>query len=257
MKKRRVFLLVLTLLTIAAVCYGIVSRFGLPSLTVSDGDFFFGYHSEGDKSIRKETGPFSGIDIKLKEADVCVRSGEKYSITYRGDGSLFPSYEVDKKTLVVTDPSSAKKPKGLLTVTVPKKLARLSEISVKAENGDITVAPSPSLSADKLTVSSDNGDIVMRNILGASLVASSDNGDITAERISFETSDLSSENGDLIISPSDGCSAYRYHLSGGNGDIRIGDGIYQGTLDSGNGLIAGDGAKDMTLEADNGDIIVK
>ena len=126
----------------------------------------------------------------------------------------------------------------LLTVTVPKKLARLSEISVKAENGDITVAPSPSLSADKLTVSSDNGDIVMRNILGASLVASSDNGDITAERINFETSDLSSENGDLIISPSDGCSAYRYHLSGGNGDIRIGDGIYQGSLDSGNGLIA-------------------
>ena len=159
-------------------------------------------------------------------------------ITYRGDGSLFSSYEVDKKTLVVTDPSSAKKPKGLLTVTVPKKFVRLTEISVKAENGDITVAPSPALSADKLTVSSDNGDII-------------------AKRISFETSDLSSENGDLIISPSDGCSAYRYHLSGGNGDIRIGDGIYQGSLDSGNGLIAGDGAKDMTLEADNGDIIVK
>ena len=70
MKKRRVFLLVLTLLTIAAVCYGIFSRFGLPSLTVSDGDFFFGYHSDGDKSIRKDCYKYIHVDTnRVSEID--------------------------------------------------------------------------------------------------------------------------------------------------------------------------------------------
>ncbi|MDD6451670.1 MAG: DUF4097 family beta strand repeat-containing protein [Lachnospiraceae bacterium] len=276
---RNIYLTLLSLATIAAICYGTFTRIGMPVLHISDDDFFFGFYNEGNETTKKEIEPFSSVRIELKNADISLKSGADYLLNYRGNKSRFPVYHMENDALVISDPSTGKAPTGLLTVIVPKELSSMGEWDISTANGDVTVAfdqevtigavnissengdlklhSRQTLTGDAVKLNSKNGDLSLSNWNGNSLHASSDNGDVTAEKICFETTDLTSDTGDLSVKPSDHLSEYRYHLTGGEGDISIADGIYDGSPDSKSEITVGKGEKDMTLRSQNGDIVVQ
>lgn len=282
MKKRGIYLTLLSVVTVAAICFGTYVHEGRLVLNTSNGNFSFSFDSGDSHKTKKTTDAFSSVQINLRDADVIFASGDDYSLTYTGEKTTFPSYKVDSKVLTVTDPASGKKLTGTLTVTVPDSLTEMDALTVSADNGDTEFDVKQNLAVHSVNIDSQNGDIVFDAGQGITIhtmdlssengdidlnsseslpvdtaALSSGSGDITTDNIRFEKSGISSENGDIDISGAGDLSAYTFHLSGGNGDISIGDDLYSGSLEAGSKITAGEGQKEMALSAGNGDIIVE
>lgn len=275
MKKRSIYLILLAAVTIAAICFGTYVHAGRPVFNFSKGNFSVMFGSEGTHETHKKITEFSSVDIDLKNADVSFKTGDGYSLTYMGLEKNFPSCKVENDVLSVRDPAG-KKPKGILQVTLPQSF---KDITVNTDNGDIIFDTDQEITVDTIDLESDNGDIIVKsgkNLTvttaktdcengdtvivgwqGSSLTASSKNGDIGATQVGFDEIDAKSDNGDIGITTSDKLSSYTFHLTGGNGDISIGDGIYSGTLSKNSEITVGEGQKSMRLVSKNGDVKVR
>ena len=138
MKKRNLYLILLCIVTIAAICYGTFIHVGKPFMDISDGSFSFVYGSEGNDKTQEKINAFSSAKISLSGADVVLSSGDGYSLTYVGEKSRFPAYSVENSVLTVTDPATGDKPTGVLTVTIPESLTDFDTVvSEAAEEGYI------------------------------------------------------------------------------------------------------------------------
>lgn len=281
MKKRNLYLILLCIVTIAAICYGTFIHVGKPLMDISDGSFSFVFGSEGNDKTQEKINAFSSAKIRLNGADVVLSSGDGYSLTYVGEKSRFPAYSVENSVLTVTDPATGDKPTGVLTVTIPESLTDFDELNVSAfgdavwnirqkmavktinfnsENGDMIFDTGKPLAVDTMTLNSANGDINFEagdTLSVNTATITSGNGDIYAHYLSCKNSEMISKNGDISISTADDLSQYTFHLKDGYGDISIGDGLYDGSLSSGSEITVGKGGKTMTLRSDNGDITVE
>ena len=129
MHKKNLYLILLTIITLASAIIGILIHVIIPA-----GSWFadFDEHYDSDDFITgsttsEELDAFQSIDFDINVADITITSGDTYTISYQtSKKKLIPSYEIKDGTLYVKQ-ASAKTLHGLtnntsctLMITVPK-----------------------------------------------------------------------------------------------------------------------------------------
>ncbi len=258
MKKRTIYIILLLVITIAAVFYGI-SRHGHLVLS-TDGEFAFGFVGKEETEVSKDTGSFRSLDVRLAQDDIRVESGKNFGWSYTGPKGPVPSVEVTDRTLVVTEGEESgnghSRSGGVLTVTIPSGSWDLGQVTLSTENGDISFEPDEVAAVKEMQLSSSNGDLSLSGpgCSGDALNASSSNGDIELENACFGQFDTESSNGDITISLSDSLSYYTITPSTSVGDITVGDDQYS-MEDGGTKKISiGNGEKTIKASTSMGDI---
>ena len=170
MHKKNLYLILLTIITIASAIIGILIHVIIPA-----GSWFadFDEHFDSDDYIAgsttsEELDAFQSIDFDVNVADITITSGDTYSISYKTrKKELIPSYEIKDGTLYVTQ-ASAETLHGLtnnasctLMITVPKNTV-LSQITGKSAVGDFTME---NTSAIQMDVSVNVGDTELNDVV--------------------------------------------------------------------------------------------
>lgn len=261
MKKRNIYLILLSAATIAAICFGTWMHVGYPQMMLTQDSFTLGFHSPGTTTIVKHPGSFDSVNLRLDHMDLELYNGDDYSVTYQGPKKACPDFTVTNGVLTATQPSA----KGLsfrssdetVILTIPKDVTKLKEVSLSSDNGDLTVEPDQSLTLDTLNLKSSNGDLELTNCQGKTITASTDNGDISAEKLLFSDSDLETDNGDLTVSLADSLKNYSISVTAQSGDVTIGDNSYSLGDGDHSSIRVGEGQQKMSLCSANGDIDVE
>ncbi len=261
MKKRTLYLALLSFATIAAVCYGSWTYLGRPSVTLTKNQFSFTFKRPDDTTIQKKTGAFDSIRLHLRAADLELKTGEDYCVTYQGPKQACPAFTVKDGVLTAAEPSPEKNSlssasRQTVTVTVPQDLTQLKDLSLFSNNGDLTIDPGHTVTMNTLTLGSENGDLALYDCRGKMLTAKASNGDVDLETILFSNSDLESGNGDISLTTADSLGNYTISADSGSGDISIGKNSYSLDDDDHSSISVGKGPQTISLSTDNGDIDV-
>ena len=258
MKKRNIYLILLSSATAAAIILGTLWHVGKPVFVHSDGNFSFYFPDNNNLQTTKKLDSFTGIQIHLQNDDIELETGTEYKMTYTGPKNTAPTAETVDGTLTVSDSkNSSGRTGGILTITFPSDLKSLQDVSLDTVNGDICIEPNDSITLKNLSLTSENGDLSLEKCHGSVLKASADNGNIGMEDVSFEQSDLSSENGDLIVDLDDSIKNYTISPSTTSGDITIGDTTYSTTDGAENQITIGSGSKVLKIRTQSGDIEIE
>ena len=258
MKKRNIYLILLSSATAAAIILGTLWHVGKPVFVHSNGNFSFYFPDNNNLQTTKKLESFTGLQIHLQNDDIELETGTEYKMTYTGPKDAAPTAETVDGTLTVSDSkNSSGRTGGILTITFPSNLKSLQDVSLDTVNGDICIEPNDTITLKNLSLTSENGDLSLEKCHGSVLKASADNGDIGMEHVSFEQSDLSSENGDLIVNLDDSIKNYTVSPSTTSGDITIGNTTYSTTDGEENKITIGSGTKVLKLRTQSGDIDVE
>ena len=258
MKKRNIYLILLSSATAAAIILGTLWNVGKPVFVHSDGNFSFYFPDKNNTQTTKKLESFTGLQISLQNDDIELETGKGYEMTYVGPKDAVPTTETANGTLTVSDSKNRSGGTGgILTITLPSDLKSLQDVSLDTANGDICIEPNDTITVKNLSLTSENGDLSLEKCHGSVLKASADNGDIGMEHVSFEQSDLSSENGDLIVNLDDSIKNYTVSPSTTSGDITIGETTYSTTDGEENKITIGSGTKVLKLRTQSGDIDVE
>ncbi len=258
MKKRNIYLILLSSATAAAIILGTLRHVGKPVFSHSDGNFSFYFQDKNNSQTTQKLAPFTGLQVHLQNDDIQIETGTEYKMTYAGPKDAVPSAKTADGILTVSNSGNrSDRTGGILTVTVPSALKSLEDVSLDTSNGDICIGPNDTITVKNLTLTSENGDLSLEKCHGSVLKASADNGNIGMEHVSFEQSDLSSENGDLIVNLDDSIKNYTIYPSTSSGDITIGDTSYSTTNGSENQITIGNGQKVLKVRTQSGDIEIE
>lgn len=241
MKKRTCYLLVLSAATAAAVCFGAWNYLGTPLITLTKDQFGLTFKSRDTTTIRHETGAFDTIRLDLTNTDIRIQAGDDYSVTWQGPKQNCPSFRVKNGVLTAAESTSKKhaifNSDEITTVTVPRDLNDLKDVSLASDNGDLTIAPDHTITLSTLNLNSENGDIDLSGCSGTTITANT-------------------ENGDISVSPADSLKNYTVSVDTGSGDVRIGNNSYSPDDDH-SSIQVGNGLQKLSLRTENGDIDVK
>jgi DUF4097 and DUF4098 domain-containing protein YvlB len=258
MKKRNIYLILLSSATAAAIILGTLWHVGKPVFLHSDGNFSFYFPGKNNTQTTQKLESFTGLRISLQNNDIELKTGNGYEMTYVGPKDAVPTAKTADGTLTVSDSvNSSTRTGGILTITFPSDLEALQDVTLDTANGDICIEPNDIITVKNLSLTSENGDLSLLKCHGSVLKASADNGDIGMEHVSFDQSDLSSENGDLIVNLDDSIKNYTVSPSTTSGDITIGETTYSTTDGEENKITIGSGAKVLKLRTQSGDIDVE
>ncbi len=182
MKKRTCYLLVLSAATAAAVCFGAWNYLGTPLITLTKDQFGLTFKSRDTTTIRHETGAFDTIRLDLTNTDIRIQAGDDYSVTWQGPKQNCPSFRVKNGVLTAAESTSKRhaifNSDEITTVTVPRDLNDLKNVSLASDNGDLTIAPDHTITLSTLDLNSENGDIDLSGCSGTTITANTENGDI-------------------------------------------------------------------------------
>lgn len=241
MRKRTCYLLVLSAATAAAVCFGAWNYLGTPLITLTKDQFGLTFKSRDTTTIRHETGAFDTIRLDLTNTDIRIQAGDDYSVTWQGPKQNCPSFRVKNGVLTAAESTSKKhaifNSDEITTVTVPRDLNDLKDVSLASDNGDLTIAPDHTITLSTLDLNSENGDIDLSGCSGTTITANT-------------------ENGDISVSPADSLKNYTVSADTGSGDVRIGNNSYSPDDDH-SSIQVGNGLQKLSLRTENGDIDVK
>lgn len=258
MKKRNIYLILMSLATTAAIILGTLWHVGKPVFLHSDHNFSFYFQGKNNTETTKKLESFTGLQIHLQNDDIQIETGTEYKMTYTGPKDAVPTAETADGILTVRNSGNrSDRTGGILTVTVPSDLKALQDVSLDTSNGDICIEPNDTITVKNLTLTSENGDLSLEKCHGSVLKASTGNGNIGMEHVSFEQSDLSSENGDLIVNLDDSIKNYTIYPSTSSGDITIGDTSYSTTNGAENRITIGSGQKVLKVRTQSGDIEIE
>ena len=231
MHKKNLYLILLTIITIASAIIGILIHVIIPA-----GSWFadFDEHYDPDDFIAgsttsEELDAFQSIDFDINVADITITSGDTYTISYQtSKKKLIPSYEIKDGTLYVKQ-SSAKTLHGLtnntsctLMITVPKNTV-LSQITGKSAVGDFTMEHA---SAIQMDVAVNVGDTELTDVVLQQVTIGSDVGDISLEDVTFNIASLTSNVGDVDVTAALSLDDFQIDLSCDFGEIEVNDNSY-------------------------------
>lgn len=231
MHKKNLYLILLTIITLASAIIGILIHVILPA-----GSWFadFDEHYDPDDFIAgsttsEELDAFQSIDFDINVADITITSGDTYTISYQtSKKKLTPSYEIKDGTLYVKQ-ASAKTLHGLtnntsctLMITVPKNTV-LSQITGKSAVGDFTMEHA---SAIQMDVAVNVGDTELTDVVLQQVTIGSDVGDISLEDVTFNIASLTSNVGDVDVTAALSLDDFQIDLSCDFGEIEVNDNSY-------------------------------
>ena len=96
MKKRNIYLILLSSATAAAIILGTLWHVGKPVFVHSDGNFSFYFPDNNNLQTTKKLDSFTGIQIHLQNDDIELETGTEYKMTYTGPKNTAPTAEIGR-----------------------------------------------------------------------------------------------------------------------------------------------------------------
>lgn len=239
--KRAIYLLILTVATIACVIIGVSAHIG--------GFQIGGIGSKELISDDSALGMFDTIHLTANVMELTVKPGEDYGIEYSCTEGLVPTYEVKDGELIVEqekDMTLFGNNRCSVTITIPEEKA-LDQVFMDIDVGDVTVE---NMEIVSFTLEADVGDLNIKNVNSKDMTFTCDTGDIEADNVTFTNLDIQTDVGDVDVRSAVNLDEYSFEMRCDVGEITInGD-------DSGNEHNVKGSAGTVTIQSDVGDVDV-
>ncbi len=245
-KKMRIFLILLTLLTI--IFYGTgftilklnnynfknyINEIDFSNLNLHFSDNSIGSHSEKNFPIDEN---ITTLNLMFKNEDININSydGNDLKVEVKNSNSISQklNYTVvnDEATLKTHNMSS----KSTINISIPKSFLEKGDLSVGTISGDIFIKD---IKSNSITISATSGDIEISNLNANFIKTSNISGDIEADNVNIlKESNLSTTSGTIK------CSGYLGETiassTSGDIDINVSNSIKKTSLNSSSGSIS-------------------
>jgi hypothetical protein len=206
MKKRYLALGLLAIATIGCAAY--YTRVSVGS----------GWHKSGNKVVKTlATKEFTSIKADLDLADLDIKTGKEFKVSYEGHQHFTPTATVKNGQLTLSQPIHGNyRCSGTerVTIVVPEKLKR---VYLRTDEGDINVEKLLTAAGE---VHSSEGDVTLRNLTTEKqLKIATDEGDVNLHGLNLQNGlHVYSDEGDVNIINT---AAGGYDLATDEGDITV------------------------------------
>ena len=255
---KKIYLSVITLITIGCAIYGASRMFGGVSV---------GYKAAAvEESVLLDK--YTQLNIDMDVSDINITKGTEYRLDYSGTDNFEFSYRLDngvlqieQKQKIVSSNSSTE-----LTLTVPQE-ALFTVANITSNVGDVIIEE---MNIDTYTLDTDVGDTLIYGSRIKNIELESNTGDLTViecefgiadiqcgvgevkiERCDFENLDIKSEVGDVFIESENSLEGYAFVIKTNIGTVEIND------KDMGKKYNITGGNNKLKVTGDVGDIFVK
>lgn len=240
--KRAIYLLMITVITIACVIIGTIHHIGGGNgISIGSGDVV---------SDQCTLIAFDSINVEADVMELTVKYGKDYAISYSCTESLVPEYEVEDGGLVITQKKtglSLGNTKCQVTVTIPEE-KELQSVYMYVDVGDVTMED---IDTVMLTAELDVGDLNIRNVQSETVTITCDTGDIDIENAEFVHLDICADVGDINVQSAKNLDGYSFDMKCDLGDINVnGEGC-------GNEHNQGGSEGSVSVQSDVGDVEVR
>lgn len=243
---KKIYITVITLVTIFCIIGGTIFRFGLfgiPRLFFDEGEYGSYYDTVNLSS-------FENIKVEADIMEVKIYTGSSFSLEYSASKkSLVPSYEIKGDTITIKQKQKVRNGvfgintnNCVLTLTVPEgtKLKAI-DISTNVGNAEINRISAQSINIDsdvgdctileckfeRTELESNVGDINAKNSELGTVTGSSDVGDVSIINCGFGDLDIESDVGDVDIVSSDSLENYDINLNSDIGEVHFNNNGYK------------------------------
>lgn len=242
--KRTIYLLVISVIAIAAIIAGVAIHGGGFGLIIN------GNSIDGiEDTVVLDN--FDSIEFDTDVADISIKEGTEYKLHYRCTKNMIPEWQVADKKFKVTN-RNKKVLFGVnnsckIEITVPRG-SELTLVDIQNDVGDVEI---DGILTKECNVESNVGDITLKDVTMENSVMNSDTGDIEIKNSTFTDLDLSSDVGSVTVESSQRLTDYAFDLSTDIGDIEFNNEDY------GNKYRRDGDAGKITIQGDVGDIEIK
>lgn len=212
--KRTLYLLIITVVTIACVIIGVSAHIG--------GFNMFGISFGDVISDESSLVAFDTINLDANVMELVLKPGEDYGISYSCTEGLVPTYEVKDQELIVKQEEKKTfwgNNKCSMTITIPEN-KELAHVYMDINVGDVTVE---NIDMDTLIVESNIGDLNIKNINANDLTITCDTGDIEVDKVTFTNLDIRADVGDVDVTSAQSLEDYSFEMNCDVGEITIND----------------------------------
>ena len=207
---------ILTVATIAAICYGVYTYI-LPQ--------------GGSKDYKEEFGSnVENIVIGASLLQIKVKDGDSFAVEYEGAENLCPActYDESSKTLRITQPEYKPKKQKIsddnkLTLYIPEG-AKLTSLDLTDNVGDVSLGD---LSSDTIKLMIDLGSVKANKLTTGKLSVEANLGDVDIEECNCNDIDIVANMGNVEIGIADDLKDYSISASASLGEVKIGSEKYK------------------------------
>jgi hypothetical protein len=177
--KKNIYLIIITVITVCCIIggttYHMLGWFSLGWFS------FLKTSDSGSISFDNALSDFSEISIDCSVADLTIKSGSDYRLSFSGVSDLEPTASVKDGVLTIKQPNS-------------------TSLGIhNTNNCKMTLTVPDDCKLDSIDVSSDVGDILFDGLTASTVYISSDVGDITLTGCDFSEFDATSDIGDIEL----------------------------------------------------------
>lgn len=201
-KGAKIYITVLTLVTIAAVIFGIY-------FYIFRGTTVFSKAKNVSKTVSLE-GDIDSIIFNMDAADLNIQYGESASVSYNLPEDSIPDISLDDGKLSVISKKNIRhfninffvfgnENKYDVTITVPTG-TELSDVDLTTDAGDLDLKD---ISTSTLNIETDSGDLKLNSVFATDATIISDSADIDFENVDFSKSTIKTDAGDYKIKNSE------------------------------------------------------
>ncbi len=205
---RRLYLTIITLITVVCVIAGTISH--AIGFAVKAGKIFGNeliQESEGDMTRNYEGGgAFQVLDVEVEVANVVLRRGDSYGVTFTGQKELEPEVEWENGELKVEQKGGMKLTRSLglaggfhrkneLTITLPEG-AKLSSLDLDMKYGNCRIED---ITADDSEIVLKAGNITASDSTFADLEIDADAGNIEMKDCSIGKGQVRADMGNISL----------------------------------------------------------
>jgi len=235
---KRIYLSILSLVTVACIIAGVLWNIGGYT------GIFRGSGRETNGNADQTTGntAFTRIDIDVTSMDVTVKTGDGFHVSWTCPEKLVPECRADGTTLTVRQ----------------RGYTRDSWLHLGSTTSELTVTVPKGTVLEKLTVSSDAGNLTLSGLNTADTELTTAAGNITAEGSALGQADVHSAAGNITITSC--TSAELLTVQSNAGNVKITSCTFENLTaksNAGNATLRSDtdlSAYGMRLSTDLGDV---
>ena len=201
MKGTRIYLTILTIITVLCVIFGALYHVGnffgrlsfLPSIHIGG---VFGKSTSTATDIDE---PVKDIEIDAAIFDLTITEGDKVSVSYEGNEELAPIVEQEKGTLKIKQKKNVnvkgfKEADCRLTLTIPQ--TGIKEIDISLDLGDLDLTD---VNVGKLTIDANLGNVEGSRVNAKKLDIDANLGNVVFNAVDFEDLSVDADMGNVEI----------------------------------------------------------
>ncbi len=192
-----VYLIVLTIVVVAAIHYGVGIRF-------FRGASMFGFGSRKTVSYNETCEEFTSIDINAAIGDIRLVSGSDYSVAYVMPDNIDTTVKVKNGTLAIVSKGKGKvnnngiNNKYKITITMPEG-TKLDGFTADLDLGNLEFS---GFDIDTVDIKADLGNVELEDGTFGTVKVKADLGNIELKRVTAKTGNMDASMGNISISGS-------------------------------------------------------